>query len=113
MKEDIRKDLKMNIHETSELSPILSKLDLLYDTRIQKERFSDPAQYDKLKDSYIIDPSLIKKGKKDLVIMHPLPRVNEITTDVDAMPNAWYFRQVRNGVYVRMALIGLCLGLLR
>ena len=112
MKEDIRKDLKMKVHETSDLASVISKLDLLYDTRIQKERFSDPAQYEKLKDSYVINPSLVKKGKKDLVIMHPLPRVNEITREVDEMPNAWYFRQVRHGVYVRMALIGLSLGLL-
>ncbi len=102
----------MKVHETTDLISVLPKLDMLYNTRIQKERFSDPGQYDKLKDSYIINPSLVKKGKKDLVIMHPLPRVNEITTDVDDLPNAWYFRQVRHGVYVRMALIGLCLGLL-
>ena len=112
MKPDILKDLKMKHTATTDLKKILPKLDVLYDTRIQKERFVDPVQYEKLKDAYIIDPKLVKSGKKDLVVMHPLPRVNEVTTDVDAMPNAWYFRQVRHGVYVRMALLTLVLGAL-
>ncbi len=110
MKEDIRKDLKMKVSETTDLTKVISKLDVLYDTRIQKERFTDPAKYDELKNAYIIDPAMVRKGKKDLVLMHPLPRVNEITTDVDSMPNAWYFKQVKHGVYVRMALIALALG---
>jgi len=110
MKEDIRKDLKMKVSETTDLAKVISKLDILYDTRIQKERFTDPAKYDELKNTYIIDPTMVRKGKKDLILMHPLPRVNEITTDVDSMPNAWYFKQVKHGVYIRMALIALALG---
>jgi aspartate carbamoyltransferase catalytic subunit len=113
MKEDIRKDLKTKITETTDLRKTIPKLDVLYDTRIQKERFTDPAKYEELKNAYIIDPQMVKSGKKDLVLMHPLPRVNEITTDVDSMPNAWYFKQVKHGVYVRMALIALSLGAIK
>jgi len=112
MKPDIIRDLKMKHTETTDLKKVLPRLDIIYDTRIQRERFADPAQYEKLRDAYIIDPGLVKSGKKDLVVMHPLPRVNEITTEVDAMPNAWYFREVRHGVYVRMALLALVLGAL-
>jgi aspartate carbamoyltransferase catalytic subunit len=112
MKEDIRKDLKMKVNEGSDLGKVIKNLDVLYDTRIQKERFADPAKYEELKNAYVIDPAMVKKGKKDVVLMHPLPRVNEITTDVDSMPNAWYFKQVKHGVYVRMALIALALGAL-
>jgi len=110
MKEDVRKDLKMKVHEESDLAKVMPRLDVLYDTRIQKERFTDPAKYEELKNSYIIDPAMVRRGKKDLILMHPLPRVNEITSDVDSMPNAWYFKQVKHGVYVRMALIALALG---
>ncbi len=113
MKEDIRKDLKMKVIEGTDLAKVIGKLDVLYDTRIQKERFTDPAKYEELKNAYIIDPAMVRKGKKDLVLMHPLPRVNEITTDVDSMPNAWYFKQVKHGVYVRMALIALLLGAIK
>ena len=102
----------MKVNEGSDLAKVIPKLDVLYDTRIQKERFADPAKYEELKNSYIIDPAMVKKGKKDLVLMHPLPRVNEITVEVDSMPNAWYFKQVKHGVYVRMALIALALGTL-
>jgi len=113
MKEDIRKDLKMKVHEESDLVKVIPMLDVLYDTRIQKERFTDPAKYEELKNAYIIDPAMVRRGNKDLAVMHPLPRVNEITTDVDSMPNAWYFRQMKHGVYVRMALIALVLGAIR
>ena len=113
MKEDIRKDLKMKVNEGTDLANVIGKLDVLYDTRIQKERFTDPAKYEELKNAYIIDPAMVRKGKKGLVLMHPLPRVNEITTDVDSMPNAWYFKQVKHGVYVRMALIGLLIGTIK
>ncbi len=81
--------------------------DVLYDTRVQKERFEDPKEYERLKLKYVIDAKHVKG--KDVTIMHPLPRVGEITTDVDALPNAAYFRQVKNGVYVRMALLALLL----
>jgi len=112
----IRRDVLDNIagkieySETSDLGKVLKDLDILYVTRIQKERFSNPADYEKVKDVYVIDRALLKKGKKDMVVMHPLPRVTEISTDVDSTPQAWYFRQMRHGVYVRMALLALILG---
>lgn len=81
--------------------------DVLYMTRIQKERFSDPAEYEKLKDRYILTASHLR-GRR-CTVMHPLPRVGEIATDVDALPNASYFRQVRNGIAVRMALLAMLL----
>jgi aspartate carbamoyltransferase catalytic subunit len=84
--------------------------DVLYMTRIQKERFSDVAEYEKLKGSFILTRPLVEKGKKGITIMHPLPRVDEITTDVDDLPNAAYFRQAHNGVFVRMALLALVMG---
>ena len=84
--------------------------DVLYMTRIQKERFDDVAEYEKLKGSFILTRQLIEKGKKDISIMHPLPRVDEITPDVDGLPNAAYFRQAHNGVFVRMALLAMVMG---
>lgn len=81
--------------------------DVLYVTRVQKERFTDPAEYERLKLKYIVDNAHVKG--KNITVMHPLPRVGEIATDVDALPNAAYFRQVKNGVYVRMALLALLL----
>jgi aspartate carbamoyltransferase catalytic subunit len=84
--------------------------DILYVTRIQRERFEDPAEYEKLKGSYVLTKELVRRGRKGLLIMHPLPRVDEISTEVDSLPNAAYFRQAHNGVYVRMALLALVLG---
>lgn len=81
--------------------------DILYSTRIQKERFADEAEYDRLKHVYVLDAQKVSRSKA--IIMHPLPRVGEITTDVDSLPNAAYFRQARNGLYVRMALLALML----
>jgi len=103
---------KIKVIEVSDLPATMPKLDLVYMTRVQRERFASQEEYDKVKDSYIMDKKMIvDNGKKDVVIMHPLPRVNEITTDVDDMPNAWYFRQVKHGIYARMAIIALALGL--
>ncbi len=84
------------------------KADVLYVTRVQKERFEDAKEYERLKLKYIVDVTFA--GKTKATIMHPLPRVGEITTDVDALPNAAYFRQARNGVAVRMALLAILLG---
>jgi aspartate carbamoyltransferase catalytic subunit len=84
--------------------------DVLYMTRIQKERFEDLAEYEKLKGSYVLTRDILSKGNKDITIMHPLPRVDEISSDVDDLPNAAYFRQAHNGVYVRMALLALVMG---
>jgi aspartate carbamoyltransferase catalytic subunit len=79
-------------------------------TRIQKERFSDLAEYERVKGAYVVDGEFLTALKKDLTIMHPLPRVDEIHTEVDRYPGAAYFRQVRNGVYVRMALLAMLFG---
>jgi len=103
---------KVDYVETGDLGKVLPELDVLYVTRVQKERFSDPADYEKVKDAYVIDRALLGAAKMDLAVMHPLPRITEIATDVDDTPNAWYFKQVRHGVYVRMALLALALGAL-
>ena len=91
--------------ETDSLEEYMSDLDILYMTRVQKERFFNEADYMRLKDYYILDNNKLKKAKKDLSILHPLPRVNEISTEVDEDKRAKYFEQVYNGVYIRMALI--------
>jgi aspartate carbamoyltransferase catalytic subunit len=98
------------VEETPDLEAALPKADVLYMTRIQKERFADPAEYERLKGSYILNREMIERLQPKLTVLHPLPRVNEITTDVDGLPNAAYFRQVKNGVYIRMALIALVMG---
>ena len=89
----------------------MDKLDILYMTRIQKERFFNEEDYIRLKDYYILNKEKLEKAKKDLCIMHPLPRVNEISVDVDDDPRAAYFRQVENGKHIRMALILKLLGI--
>ena len=95
---------------TDQLDVALTSSELLYVTRIQKERFSDPSQYERVKGSYVISDRLLREMGKEPVIMHPLPRVDEITSDVDHRPGAAYFRQVRNGVFVRMALLAMVTG---
>ena len=97
-------------YETSQPDGTLSNLDLLYMTRIQKERFADNAEYERLKDSYILDSEKMQNAKEDMLVMHPLPRVNEISTDVDSDKRAVYFKQATYGMYVRMALIMKLLG---
>jgi aspartate carbamoyltransferase catalytic subunit len=84
---------------------VISKLDVIYVTRVQKERFESINEYNQVKDSFIFDSSVLAKTKQDAIILHPLPRVNEITPDVDADPRARYFEQARNGLFVRMALL--------
>ena len=91
--------------ETNKLEEHINELDILYMTRVQKERFFNEADYLRLKDYYILDRKKLENAKKDLCIMHPLPRVNEINPDVDSDPRAKYFTQAHNGVYIRMALI--------
>jgi aspartate carbamoyltransferase catalytic subunit len=104
------RDYGVKVEETSNLEAALAKSDVLYMTRIQKERFADPAEYERLKGSYILTREMVERIQPKLTIMHPLPRVNEITTDVDSLTNAAYFRQVGNGVFIRMALIASVLG---
>lgn len=101
---------KISVVEGTNLEEVISQVDVLYVTRIQKERFPDAAEYAKVKGTYKIDLELLKNAKKDLIILHPLPRVDEIAAEVDATPQARYFQQVWNGIVVRMALLALVLG---
>jgi aspartate carbamoyltransferase catalytic subunit len=113
MPEEITTNLKKKgipITVTSELDTAFAKSQLLYVTRIQKERFSDPSEYERVKGSYVISDRLLRELGKEPVIMHPLPRIDEISSDVDRHPGAAYFRQVRNGVFVRMALLAMVTG---
>lgn len=95
----------ITLTETDRLDDVLPELDVLYMTRVQKERFFNEADYIRLKDSYILTPEKLTGAKKDLAILHPLPRVNEISVAVDNDPRACYFKQVLNGKFIRMALI--------
>ena len=91
--------------QTNDLEGAIPELDVLYMTRVQRERFFNEEDYLRLKDSYILTPAKLKDAKRDMIIMHPLPRVNEISVAVDDDPRACYFKQVLNGKYMRMALI--------
>ena len=104
------KDKRLNYYQYTELADVIPKLDILYMTRIQKERFSDPIDYEKVKNSYVLNNHMLDDSKPNLRIMHPLPRVNEINVDVDNNPKAYYFQQALNGVYVRQALLASILG---
>jgi len=97
-------------HETTDLDEVLADTDVLYVTRIQKERFEDPSEYELVKNSYVITAETMRSAKEDMIVMHPLPRVGEIATEVDDDPRAAYFRQMEYGMYVRMALLSLVLG---
>ena len=101
----------LSYEETTSLEEAMPKLDVLYMTRVQKERFFNEADYIRLKDTYILDPEKLETAKKEMCILHPLPRVNEITVDVDKDPRAAYWRQVKNGKFIRMALILKLLGI--
>ena len=96
--------------EYDSLETILPEADVLYVTRVQKERFEDPAEYEKVKGAYVIDPIIMKAAKQEMIVMHPLPRVGEISVDFDDDPRAAYFRQMEYGLYVRMALLAMVLG---
>jgi aspartate carbamoyltransferase len=104
------KEKGSEVVETEDLALAASRSDLIYMTRIQKERFADLAEYEKVKGSYIIDQSFLDRLGKKVTILHPLPRVDEISPEVDTYPGAAYFRQMRNGVYVRMALLAMVMG---
>lgn len=101
---------EIEFKEVEKLEEVIDELDILYMTRVQKERFFNEADYIRLKDSYILNEEKLKNAKQDLAILHPLPRVNEISYEVDDDSRAWYFKQVKNGMYVRMALIMKLLG---
>jgi len=101
---------KIAVVETSSLEKTVPLVDVLYVTRIQRERFPDPAEYAKVRGVYKIDLKTLSSAKKDMIILHPLPRLDEISPEVDSTPQARYFQQVRSGIAVRMALLALVLG---
>jgi len=108
----MRADLKAHLDEhripwveTQDLDAVLPEVDVVYMTRIQKERFTDAEAYNRVKGTYRIDAHAMGLMRKDAILMHPLPRVDEIAPEVDADPRAAYFRQARNGLFIRMALL--------
>ena len=105
MKTNVLDKNGLSYEETASLEEAIPQLDVLYMTRVQKERFFNEADYVRLKDTYVLDPAKLVPAKKDMCILHPLPRVNEIAVAVDDDPRAAYWRQVKNGKYIRMALI--------
>ncbi|MBQ8304260.1 MAG: aspartate carbamoyltransferase [Clostridia bacterium] len=105
IKKDTLKKNNIPYVQTTDLEEVIGDLDILYMTRVQRERFFNEEDYLRLKDSYILEPSKLKNAKSDLSIMHPLPRVNEISVAIDSDPRACYFKQVLNGKFMRMALI--------
>jgi aspartate carbamoyltransferase catalytic subunit len=98
------------VNETYDVHEVISDADVLYVTRVQRERFADQAQYEEVKDYYVITSELMEDAKERMVIMHPLPRVGEISYAIDDDPRAAYFRQMENGMYIRMALLASVLG---
>lgn len=105
IKQEVLEKNNIEFVETTNLLSVMKKLDILYMTRVQRERFFNEADYIRLKDSYVLTLNKLENAKKDLCIMHPLPRVNEISVEVDSDPRACYFKQAQNGKYIRMALI--------
>ena len=101
----------LKYYEHLDFSDIISKADIIYMTRVQKERFSDPIEYEKVKNVYVLKNSMLKNTKPNMRILHPLPRVNEIHTDVDSNPKAYYFEQALNGVFTRQAILCTLLGI--
>ncbi|MFW6096028.1 MAG: aspartate carbamoyltransferase [Bacteroidota bacterium] len=104
-------ELGLNYTEYTDFDEVIENMDIVYMTRIQRERFSDPMEYEKTKNSYVLRNSMLENTKDNLKILHPLPRVNEIHEDVDDNKKSYYFPQALNGVYTRMAIISLILGL--
>ncbi|MDQ6898266.1 MAG: aspartate carbamoyltransferase [Candidatus Dormibacteraeota bacterium] len=112
MRDDIKAHLDrhgVRWQEVSDLDPVLSQVDVVYQTRIQKERFSDEESYRAVKGKYVIDLAAMRRLRPDAVVMHPLPRVDELDPQVDSDPRAAYFRQARNGMHIRMALLDMVL----
>jgi aspartate carbamoyltransferase catalytic subunit len=104
------KNSNLKYHQYTELADIIPIADIVYMTRIQQERFSDPLEYEKVKNSYVLSKSMLEGCKPNMKILHPLPRINEISEDVDDTPQAFYFKQAENGVYVRQALLAAIAG---
>ena len=109
--ENVVKKNHFSYVETASLEEAMPELDVLYMTRVQRERFFNEADYVRLKDTYILDEDKMKLAKPNMAVLHPLPRVNEIAVEVDSDPRARYFEQVANGKFIRMALIMKLLGL--
>jgi aspartate carbamoyltransferase catalytic subunit len=105
------KEKNLTYHQYTDMEEVIPSADVLYMTRIQRERFSDPLEYERIKNSYNLHHEMIANTKDNFRVLHPLPRVNEIDINVDASPKAYYFEQALNGVYVRQALMALILGL--
>jgi aspartate carbamoyltransferase catalytic subunit len=103
-------NIGLKYYEHNDFTDIISKADIIYMTRVQKERFSDPIEYEKVKNIYVLRNSMLSKTKPNMRILHPLPRVNEIHTDVDSNPKAYYFEQALNGVFTRQAILCYLLG---
>lgn len=103
-------DRGIQVRETHDVADVIEHADVLYVTRVQKERFSDPTQYEEVKDYYKLTPEIMARAKPTMTLMHPLPRVGEIDPAIDSDPRAAYFRQVKNGMFVRMALLAAVLG---
>lgn len=110
IKRGILEKNNIEFEEVERLEEVVEKLDILYMTRVQRERFFNEEDYIRLKDSYILDADKMSRAKKDMIVLHPLPRVNEISYEVDSDPRACYFRQAKYGMFVRMALIAKLLG---
>ena len=104
-------NLGLKYYEHSDFTDIISKADIIYMTRVQKERFSDPIEYEKVKNVYVLKNAMLTNTKENMKILHPLPRVNEIDPDIDSNPKAYYFEQARNGVYTRQAILCSLLGI--
>lgn len=104
------KEKGMEYIETRDMMKYIKEVDIIYMTRVQRERFSDLMEYERVKDAYVLRRWMLTDTKENMKILHPLPRVNEINTDVDDMPQAYYFQQTRNGVFTRMAIISYLLG---
>ena len=104
-------NIGLKYYEHIDFTDIISTADIIYMTRVQKERFSDPMEYEKVKNVYVLRNSMLKKTKPNMRILHPLPRVNEIHTDVDSNPKAYYFEQALNGVFTRQAILCSLLGI--
>ena len=111
IREEVFEENNIPYEQVESMEDVIGDLDILYMTRVQKERFFNEADYIRLRDTYILDTEKLKKAKPDMSILHPLPRVNEISTEVDDDPRACYFKQVMNGKHVRMAVIMTLLGL--
>ena len=110
IKKEVLEKNNIEFIEVEKLEDVIGDLDILYMTRVQKERFFNEEDYIRLKDSYIFDKEKMKNAKKDMIVLHPLPRVNEIAVEIDTDPRACYFRQAKYGMYARMALIAKLLG---